>query len=653
MARKLRTCLFLSVHFLTTIGAYSQVQLKTDSLYRRIESAKEDTSRINAYFAFALFLEDINLDSASKYYKIGGELSRKINYYEGISHYAKNYSVVLNMQGRFEESMELHKILLELASARNNQSDIAKTYNNIASVYNHQGQYDSAYYYYIKSAKLFEQLKDDRYLNIIYQNIAIILDDLSQYGKSLNYHRMAIEKSRSQNDTPGVASVMLNAAGTLNKLHRYDSALVLSLEALRLSKTIDNLYYQQVACITIGNIYAQKKKFDAALENFRSALDIATKMNYPSGVSVALTGLAMTSLKMGKFKDADRYALQSLSFNTDENRFSELTQQLKLVADIKAQLKQYDSAYHYLLKYTTLQDSLAGINTKKHIADLELKYETALKDKSIAQQLLEIRQNQDKIESRNKWLWIAFGILVVVMAISAASYISYRSKKQLLGQEIVTLQKEKELESMKASMEAREQERQRIAREMHDDLGAGLTSIVYQVNALKQSQQATDDVSQIDKITDTSTELVAKMRDIVWAMNYENDTLDNLVAYIRHQSGSMLSHANIGYEIDTPEEILPIPISGVQRRNVYLACKEALHNVIKHANATQVSMYITINGTLNIRIADNGKGFAGGCNKKGNGLRNMQARMQQSGGYFSIEAVERGTVVNFLLPLYT
>jgi signal transduction histidine kinase len=205
---------------------------------------------------------------------------------------------------------------------------------------------------------------------------------------------------------------------------------------------------------------------------------------------------------------------------------------------------------------------------------------------------------------------------------------------------------------MKSAMEAREQERQRIAREMHDDLGSGLTSIVYQANALKQSQQGTNDISQIDKITNTSTELVARMRDIVWAMNYENDTLDDLVAYIRHQSGSMLSQANIDYEINTPDEIQAVPIGGEQRRNIYLASKEALHNVIKHANATHVSMRISVNDMLNIRIADNGKGPGECGNKKGNGLRNMEVRMRQSGGHFSIEAAEPGTIVNLSMPIY-
>ncbi len=652
MKLMLRTCLFSALVFLRLYSAQGQKASTGDSLYRYIQTAKEDTSLVKAYYDYALILEAINLDSAAKYYLLGGNLSKEIDYYEGRAYFARNYSAVLNMQGKFDESMDLNRSLLELATARGHQMDIAKTLNNIASVFNHRGQYDSAYQYYLQSVKIFEQLKEDRFLNIIYQNIAIILDNLKQYEKALDYHRMAIEISRQQNDLAGIVSVLLNAAGTLNSLHRYDSALVLSREALNLGEKIDNLYYQHVAFITIGNIHAQKKNYSESLQHFTNSLEVAQRLNFPSGISVAFTGLAMTSMKMGRLKEANQYALQSLSINKENNYFSEYSQQVKLIADIKSQLNQYDSAYHYLLIYMTLQDSLAGVTTKKHIADLELKYQTVLKDKSITQQQLDIRQHQNKIRSRNSWLFIAMGVLLIVSAISIATYISNRSKKKLLSQQILTLQKEKELEAIKAAMEAREQERQRIAREMHDDMGAGLTSILYQANSLKNSKDS-GYLPQIEKITDTSATLISQMRDIVWAMNNENDTLDDLVAYIRHQSGSMLSQADIEYEINTPEEIPAIPIRGEQRRNIYLASKEALHNIIKHAHATQVRLNISVNGTLDIEIADNGKGINDSKNKWGNGLRNMEARMQQSGGSFNFSSANPGTLVKLSLPLPT
>jgi signal transduction histidine kinase len=289
--------------------------------------------------------------------------------------------------------------------------------------------------------------------------------------------------------------------------------------------------------------------------------------------------------------------------------FSEIIQRLKLISEIKSGLKQYDSAFHYLLKYTTLHDSLAGSTTAKHVADLEMKYQTALKDKSIAQQLLQIRETEDKIRKRNNWLLVALSSLLVVTAISVASYISYRSKKKLLSQQILTLQKEKELESVKAAMEAREQERQRIGKEMHDDLGAGLTSILYQANSLRTAGEKISHLPQIDKINDTATALISQMRDIVWAMNNEYDTVDDLVAYIRHQTGTLLSQSDIEYEINTPENIPSLVIRGEQRRNVYLVTKEAVHNIIKHAGASFVAMTIEVNGELSVTITDNGRGI--------------------------------------------
>lgn len=646
-----RTCFSCWILLLLFQTGYSQQPPNAENYLQRIATAKEDTLLIKAYYDYALAFEAVQLDSAVRYYKLGGDLSKKLDYYPGISHFARNNSVVLNMQGKFDESMALNRSLLTLATGKNHQLDIAKTLNNIASVFNHRGQYDSAYHYYLQSARLFESLHDDRYLNIIYQNIGIILDNLKQYDKSLMYHHMSLHLSRQRKDTASITSVLLNAAGTFGSMNNYDSSLVYSMEALSLARKIGNLYYQQVAHLTLGNIYAHKKDYPASLQNFTHSLEIAQSMDYPSGQAVSLGGLAMASLKMGRLKKANEYALQSLDINKANDYFAEYTRQVKLLADIKSELKQFDSAYHYLEIYTNLQDSLAGINTKKYVADLEMKYQTALKDRSITAQQLEIRQHQDKIRSRNNWLLIALGSLLIVSAISIATYISNRSRKKLLSQEILTLQKEKELETFKAAMEAREQERQRIAREMHDDLGAGLTTILYQASSLKASGKADD--SQLDKICETSATLVSQMRDIVWAMNYENDTLDTLVAYIRHQGGSMLSQNDINYEINVPDEIPDIAVRGEQRRNIYLATREALHNVIKHANATKVKMDITVADSLEINIADDGKGISVVDNAWGNGLKNMEARMRQSGGSFSYSSTEPGTLIRLALPLDT
>ncbi len=177
-------CGFLLLNGIQT--GWAQKKDVADSLLRQIRAATEDTSRVKAYFDYALVLEDVNLDSAAKYYQLGGTLSKKINYYAGLAHFAKNYSVVLNMQGKFDESMDVNRSLLELATKKEHRQDIAKSLNNIASVFNHRGQYDSAYQYYLQSARLFEQLKDERYLNIIYQNIAIILDNLKQHERALD-----------------------------------------------------------------------------------------------------------------------------------------------------------------------------------------------------------------------------------------------------------------------------------------------------------------------------------------------------------------------------------------------------------------------------------------------------------------------------------
>ena len=139
------------------------------------------------------------------------------------------------------------------------------------------------------------------------------------------------------------------------------------------------------------------------------------------------------------------------------------------------------------------------------------------------------------------------------------------------------------------------------------------------------------------------------MREIIWAMSGKNDTLENLVAYISENAYRYLSNHHIEVDINQPEEIPDIEMSGERRRNIYLAVKESLHNVVKHARATSVSVSFVMNGTLDIHVLDNGKGI-NNDNPAGNGMGNMAKRMEDIGGKMNlVEGV--GAHLVFSVPI--
>lgn len=238
------------------------------------------------------------------------------------------------------------------------------------------------------------------------------------------------------------------------------------------------------------------------------------------------------------------------------------------------------------------------------------------------------------------WWFRIFAALLIIGLFILAFRFYYRRK---LEKQLAVLERQ----------QAIEKERTRIATDMHDDLGAGLSRIKFlseTIGIKKQQQQTIDD--EITSIRNYSHEMIDKMGEIVWALNEKNDTLNDLLSYCRAYSVEYLSQNGINCTVDAPEQASSAFVSGEFRRNVYLAIKEALHNIVKHSQATQAEMKFSINEMLKVSIHDNGKGFDKTNTRPfSNGLSNMQNRIKEIGGEFIIEN-KNGTTVKFTVPLH-
>ena len=187
---------------------------------------------------------------------------------------------------------------------------------------------------------------------------------------------------------------------------------------------------------------------------------------------------------------------------------------------------------------------------------------------------------------------------------------------------------------------------------MHDDLGAGLSRIRFLSQALTAKETADESLkASLEKITGYSDEMTEKMGEIVWALNEKNDTLADLVAYSRSYAMEYLSSHNIQCEADTPLRLPDNFVAGELRRNIFLAVKECLHNIVKHSQATQVYFIVKINGGIEITIHDNGRGIDWDRVRPfSNGLQNIQKRMAEIKG--KAEFInENGTKILLSVPL--
>ncbi len=228
--------------------------------------------------------------------------------------------------------------------------------------------------------------------------------------------------------------------------------------------------------------------------------------------------------------------------------------------------------------------------------------------------------------------------------------LTYKNREELIlrtkREESLKLEaKKKEFENQLAVFKAQQEERNRISADMHDDLGAGMTSIrLY--SELAKSRVKDQDIPEIDKISSSANELLNKMNAIIWSMSSANDSLENMIAYIRSYSYEYFENTGIHCSIHLPEQIPYAEVNGTIRRNVFLVVKEALNNILKHAGATEVDITLTAKGKLlTLTIQDNGKGIDfDNLRQFGNGLKNMQKRMEDVGIGYKIEN-NNGTLI--------
>lgn len=233
--------------------------------------------------------------------------------------------------------------------------------------------------------------------------------------------------------------------------------------------------------------------------------------------------------------------------------------------------------------------------------------------------------------------------------------LTYKNRRQIIyqtreGERLKLENERKELEKQMAVMAAHQEERERISADMHDELGSGMTMIRLMSEIAKNKMKETVP-AEIEKISTSADDLLNKMNAIIWSMNSGNDTVDNLVSYIRAYIHEYMEGTPIASKVNTPEFIPEKELSGDKRRNIFLCVKETLNNVLKHSNASEVKIDIEINTALTIRLADNGRGIDPRTMRQfGNGLKNIERRMESIGGSFTIEN-NNGATTTLRLPL--
>ena len=207
------------------------------------------------------------------------------------------------------------------------------------------------------------------------------------------------------------------------------------------------------------------------------------------------------------------------------------------------------------------------------------------------------------------------------------------------------------------SQHAIERDRARIAKDIHDDVGAGLTQITLLTELARREPEQND--ANLGRISDSARQLTRAMDEIVWAVDPQHDTFAGLMDYISAYAEDFLRVANIRFRMDVPIPLPELRVDAELRYNLFLALKEALNNVVKHSRSTEVWLRLQVaEKTFSLSVEDNGRGFSAGTEiaddgriTSGSGLLNMKKRLADVGGRCEIENNSDGTRVRFVAPV--
>ncbi len=253
----------------------------------------------------------------------------------------------------------------------------------------------------------------------------------------------------------------------------------------------------------------------------------------------------------------------------------------------------------------------------------------------IAQATRELRDHLAGERQRRRWIIVGGSVLFLLSATATLWYIDRRRRRLRYEQEQAVLH-----------------ERLRIADDLHDDLGAGLSALKLRSALALEQADGNGMNDRLRQIMESADALVGNMRQILWAMGTEHTTLPDLARFIGVQARQVLDGRNITLALEVPTDLPAVEIDATTRRNVFLIVKEALHNVVKHACARMVTLSFRHEDGLEVRITDDGSGMRTDGPSGGNGLRIMRKRAAVLGGSVTMEAgPDGGTTVWLRAPL--
>jgi signal transduction histidine kinase len=428
---------------------------------------------------------------------------------------------------------------------------------------------------------------------------------------------------------------------------KVDSAIyVLNDVVSRLKKNAD-AWSLAMAYKALGKAHLLKANHLKASHFFRLSRDEFESLNNQNEVLLAVLNLAEVNSATGNVNRGlvVDYMLrfESLLPSVPKNRdvFLEVYQ---TAAEVYESIEEFNKALAYYRNYFSLRDTILDYEKDLKIQEIQIKYDTEKKE----QEIVKLKQDEEimalmlsaqdaKIERRNYLVIIVF-MLMAFASVILTFYIKKQRERAKFDKEMAVKLTE-------------ERERLRMAKDLHDDLGSGLSKISFLSKRIPSVNTETES-EYVNTIAETAENLIVNMRELIWVLTPENITIFGLISRIREFTSDFLEDFPIDFDLNVENQNADFSIHSEAHRQILMIVKEVLNNCVKHARATKLEINLQVDtDNFNITFEDNGVGI-NEKSRQGNGLINMESRTVKLGGQFDVYSqVGKGTKSAFSFPL--
>ncbi len=588
-----------------------------------------------------LILEELSslyrgIDSATtlKYTERCLSLSKQIGFKRGTALAYNALGTHYYVLGNLPEALHAYMQALEIRRELGDPKAIAGSFNNIGVVLQEQGNYTEALTNQFAGLEINEKYGYTNEIGRSYNNIGLIYLAQGNYADALENMQNSLKLMKQLGRVGGIAEAYKNIGNIYKEMGNYPEALVNQFASLKLRKELGLNYNLAESYECIGNIYERLGNYTLALSNYQVSNSIWEKIKNELGVASTNIDIGNLYFLRKQYNEALKYEIKGLRIAEKAGAKDKVKYAYQVLSAINAELHNYKAAYEYQVLFKQISDTIFNKEKSKKLTELKMNYEFDKKvlavksanEKKEAAARLEI-QEQKSIKYR-----IISGASVLLLLVVYLVYL-YRNRQRQRVLEI----------------------RQRISRDLHDEIGASLSSVQIMSVFAEQSLDNTSPAAKqwMRRIGGNTKEMIEKIRDIVWTLNSSKETTGSIVTRMNQFISYALEPKDIICNFKADEKVNEMLNDFVRKRNVYLIFKEAVNNIAKYSSCTETTITLKIEDSkLILIIADNGIGFNTADAVNGNGLSNMKQRAVQLNATFEVSSLPgKGTVVSLIMPL--